>query len=141
MNSLELLACSDWSVGSVVFQRCLRYVLGHFLTSAEISRKNPDHYPERMPLFLSISSSFIISEFLGRTEIKLSTLLQGQTAGMFTESISIWFFITPLHSLIAQHLKSPQQYDFFYLSMLRYVSCFPSCQQGFFNVKNQLFGE
>ena len=98
MNTLELLAWSDWSVGSVVFQRCLRYVLGHFLTSAEISRKNPDHYPERMPLFLSISSSFIISEFLGRTEIKLSTLLQGQTAGMFTESISIWFCLTPLHS-------------------------------------------
>ena len=100
----------------------------------DISKKNPDHYPERMPLFLSISSSFIISEFLGRTEIKLSTLLQGQTGGMFTESISIRFCLTPLHSPIAQRLKSPQQDDFFY-------SCFPNCQKGFFNVQKKLLGD
>ena len=33
-----------------------------------------------------------------------------------------------------QHLKSAPQEDFFNVAMLRYVSCFPSCQEGFFNV-------
>ena len=36
---------------------------------------------------------------------------------------------------IGQRLKSAPQEDFFYVAMLRYVSCFPSCQEGFFNVE------
>ena len=42
---------------------------------------------------------------------------------------------------IGQRLKSAPQEDFFYVAMLRYVSSFPSCQEGFFNVKRQLFGD
>ena len=36
---------------------------------------------------------------------------------------------------IQQCLKSAPQEDLFYVAMLRYVSCFLSCQEGFFNVK------
>ena len=42
---------------------------------------------------------------------------------------------------IQQCLKSAPQEDLFYVTMLRYVSCFPSCQVGFFNVEYQLFGD
>jgi len=40
-----------------------------------------------------------------------------------------------LYAPIRQRLKSAPQEDFFYVAMLRYVSCFPSCQEGFFNVE------
>ena len=33
------------------------------------------------------------------------------------------------------HLKSAPREDFFYVAMLSYISCFPSCQEGFFNVE------
>ena len=36
---------------------------------------------------------------------------------------------------IAQCLKSPTQEDFFYLFILRYVICIPSCQEEFFKLK------
>ena len=45
------------------------------------------------------------------------------------------------------HQKSPKvrasngRTDLFYVAMLRHVSCFPSCQVGFFNVEYQLFGD
>ena len=46
-----------------------------------------------------------------------------------------------LFSPIQQCLKSAPQEDLFYVAMFRYVSCFPSCQVGFFNVEYQLFGD
>ena len=52
-------------------------------------------------------------------------------------SSSSFFSIAP----IGQRLKSALQEDFFYFAMLRCVSCFPSCQEGFFNVELQLFGD
>ena len=36
---------------------------------------------------------------------------------------------------IGQRLKSAPCEDFFYVAILRYVSCFPSYQVGFFNVE------
>ena len=49
--------------------------------------------------------------------------------------------ISTLCKPIRQRLKSPPLKDFFYLSMSRYVSRFPSCQEGFVNVQKQLFGD
>ena len=44
---------------------------------------------------------------------------------------ALLIFIGP----IGQSLKSAPQEDFFYVSILRYVSCFPSSQEGFLNVQ------
>ena len=38
---------------------------------------------------------------------------------------------------IGQRLKSAQREDFFYVAMLRYVSCFLSCQEGFYTVHKE----
>ena len=49
----------------------------------------------------------------------------------------------PLH-LIDSHrttFEKSASGRFFYFSMLRYISCFPCCQEGFFNVRKQLFGD
>ena len=51
--------------------------------------------------------------------------------------LSLSFFHIP----IQQCLKSAPQENLSYVAMLRYVSCFPSCQERFFNVDKQLFGD
>ena len=53
---------------------------------------------------------------------------------------SISFYAAPKHfsnctNATPQHLKSAPHEDIFYVAMLRYVSCFPRCQEGFFNVE------
>ena len=88
------------------------------LGTIRLSNYAPVGYNEKICLFLLLCSRLYLVFSSGKYQISLQ----------FPTTIPI-----------GQRLKSAPQEDFFYV--VTYVSCFPSCQEGFFNVEKEQFVE